>query len=164
MSDQLKIIKAAPEHVPIVLDFIKKIAEYEKLSHQVTATEEILHKSLFGQGAVASSLIAYYNGEPAGFAVYYFNFSTFLGKPGLYLEDIFVDPEKRGNGIGGALFKEVAALANERGCERMDWSVLDWNTPAMDFYKSLGADSKTEWILHRLEGSALKKFAKKRKS
>src|ERR1700674_312349 len=146
----LRIAPATERDVAIILSFIRKLAEYEKLSHQVAATEELLRDTLFGERRVAEVLIAYLAYEPAGFALYFHNFSTFLGRPGIYLEDLFVEPAHRGKGIGKALLIEIAKIAVERGCGRFDWAVLDWNTPSIDFYKSLGAVSLDDWTLFRL--------------
>jgi len=138
-----------------VLEFIKGLAEYERLSHEVVANEEVLDQSLFGRQPVAEVVIADYQNTPAGFAVFFRNFSTFLGRPGLYLEDLFVKPPMRGKGIGGALLAFLATLAKERGCGRLEWAVLDWNTPAIDFYKKLGARPMEEWTVFRVTGPAL---------
>jgi len=154
------IKKAEEKDIAAILAFIKKLADYEKLSHQVTATEELLKESLFGPNSVAECLIGYYKNEPVCFALYFYNFSTFLGKPGLYLEDLFVLPEFRGNGFGKAMLIYLAKLAVERGCGRFEWAVLDWNEPALKFYKSLGAESHNEWVIHRVSGEALYKLAK----
>ncbi len=155
---------AAAADVPLILQFIRDLAAYEKLAHEVAATAEQLHRVLFpadpaGAGPAASVLIAEQDGAPAGFAVYFFNFSTFLARSGLYLEDLFVRPEYRGRGIGKALLLHLARLANDRGCGRMEWSVLDWNQPAIDFYESLGARRLTDWQICRLTGSALRQYA-----
>jgi GNAT superfamily N-acetyltransferase len=144
-----------------ILSFIRGLAEYEKLAHEVEATEEKLRATLFpGDGApVAHCIIAFANDAPAGFAIYFFNYSTFLAKPGLYLEDLFVKPEFRGHGIGKALLLHLAKSANARGCGRMEWSVLDWNQPAIEFYESLGARRMKEWQICRLTGAALSQHA-----
>lgn len=153
------IKKAEEKDVATILTFIKKLADYEKLSHQVTATEELLAESLFGSNAAAECSIGYFKNEPVCFALYFHNFSTFLGKPGLYLEDLFVLPEFRGNGFGKTMLVYLAKLAVERGCGRFEWAVLDWNEPALKFYKRLGAESHNEWVIHRLSGKALHKLA-----
>ena len=150
---------AIEDDVPLLLRFIKELAEYERLAHEVTATEEVLRHSLFGELRVAEALLAYLGDEPAGFALFFHNFSTFLGKPGLYLEDLFVLPERRGRGHGKALLTHLARLAVGRGCGRFEWSVLDWNTPAIEFYDSIGAKPQNEWIGYRLTGEALTSFA-----
>jgi len=126
---ELEIRGATEDDVPLILSLIKELAEYERLSHEVHATEELLRNSLFGEQKVAEALLGYLEGDPAGFALFFHNFSTFLGKPGIYLEDLYVRPEVRGAGVGRALLVHVARLAKERGCERLEWSVLDWNEP-----------------------------------
>ncbi len=153
------IKKAEEKDVATILTFIKKLADYEKLSHQVTATEELLAESLFDSNAAAECSIGYFKNEPVCFALYFHNFSTFLGKPGLYLEDLFVLPEFRGNGFGKTMLIYLAKLAVERGCGRFEWAVLDWNEPALRFYKRLGAENHDEWVIHRLSGKALLKLA-----
>lgn len=147
------------EDVPLVLRFIKDLAEYENLSHEVTATEEILRESLFGEFKVAEALLAHSGDEPAGFALFFHNFSTFLGRPGIYLEDLYVRPEFRGAGVGRALLARLAKMAEERGCGRLEWWVLDWNEPAIDFYKSLGARPMEDWTVYRVTGDELKRLA-----
>jgi GNAT superfamily N-acetyltransferase len=156
---QTEILPASPADVPVVLGFIRSLAEYEHLTNEVVATEELLRRHLFGAERRAEAVIAREDGEPAGFALYFHNFSTFLGRPGLYLEDLFVLPEKRGRGIGRALLLYLARLAFERGCGRMEWAVLDWNAPAIGFYQSLGAKPLSEWTVHRLTGAALEELA-----
>jgi GNAT superfamily N-acetyltransferase len=149
------VIRAAEsEDVPLILRMIKALAEYEKLSDAVTTTEDRLRDSLFTRHA-AEVLLAYAGEEPAGFAVFFHNFSTFLGRQGMYLEDLFVRQEWRGHGLGKRLFARVAQLAVERGCGRMEWSVLDWNEPAIGFYRRLGAQAMDEWTVFRLTGAAL---------
>jgi GNAT superfamily N-acetyltransferase len=150
---------AIPADVPIILRFIRELAEYEREPDAVVATEAMLHDSLFGPSPVASALIAEVDGAPAGFAVYFFNFSTWLGRPGLYLEDLYVTPAARGTGIGKQLLKHLARIAVDRGCGRMEWSVLDWNTPAIDFYRTMGAHPMSDWTVFRLTGDALSKAA-----
>jgi GNAT superfamily N-acetyltransferase len=145
--------------VPIVLDMIKALAEYEKLAHQVVATEEQLKASLFGPRPAAEVLLAFAGDRPVGFAVYFQSFSTFLGVPGIYLEDIFVVPDSRGRGIGRRLLSMIASIAVTRGCGRLEWSVLDWNTPAIGFYRKLGSRPMDEWTVHRLTGAALEQVA-----
>jgi GNAT superfamily N-acetyltransferase len=153
-------IKPATEtDVPLILSFIKKLAEYEKLAHLVVTTEEILRETLFGARPYAEVVIGYYKNEPVGFALFFHNFSTFLGQPGIYLEDLFVDEEQRGKGFGKALLVYLAKLALERGCGRLEWSVLDWNEPSINFYKSLGAVPMDEWTSFRLTGNALDSLA-----
>lgn len=155
------IRSATAADVPLVLRFIRELAEYERLLPEVAATEDKLRGQLFpAAGAPAAHVvIAEHAGTPAGFALYFYNFSTFLARPGLYLEDLFVAPAFRGRGIGKALLLHLARLANTRGCGRMEWSVLDWNEPAKGFYRSLGAIEMSEWRVHRLTGPALAKYA-----
>lgn len=160
----VSIRSATADDVPLVLDFIRGLADYEKLSHEVVATSATLRATLFpvdpATRPAAECILAFTDtGAPAGFALYFFNYSTFLAKPGLYLEDLFVRPELRGQGLGKALLLHLARLANQRGCGRMEWSVLDWNQPAIDFYRSIGAELKTEWTTCRLTGSALARYA-----
>lgn len=157
--EKLQIEFATSENAHIVLEFIKKLAEYEKLSDQVSATEESLNKTLFAKNSNAEALIGYFENQPVAFALFFHNYSTFLGKKGLYLEDLFVLPDFRGRGFGKSILKFLAKLAIERDCGRFEWSVLDWNTPAIDFYKSIGAELKTEWILNRISGENLKTLA-----
>jgi GNAT superfamily N-acetyltransferase len=151
----LRIVPATERDVAVILGFIRKLAEYEKLSHQVAATEELLRDTLFGGRRVAEVLIAYLGDEPAGFALFFHNFSTFLGRPGIYLEDLFVEPAQRGQGIGKALLTEIAKIARERNCGRLEWAVLDWNRPAIDFYRGLGAVPLDDWTLFRVTGEVL---------
>lgn len=158
LPDSLRIEHAREDDVPLILAFIRKLAEYEKLSHEVVANEHTLRESLFGSDAAAEVVFAYLDGEPAGFAVYFQNFSTFLGRPGIYLEDLFVDPVHRGKGVGKALFQWVAKTAFERR-GRLHWAVLDWNQPAIDFYRSLGAIALDDWTVFRLAGPALERLA-----
>lgn len=153
----IHIRPAAAPDVPLILSFIRQLAEYEKLAHQCAATEEQLHSTLF-ETKFAEVLIAESDGQPAGFALFFPNYSTFLAKPGLYLEDLFVDPAHRGRGIGKALLLHLARLANQRGYGRVEWSVLDWNEPAIGFYRSLGAVPMDEWTVFRLTGSALEQY------
>jgi GNAT superfamily N-acetyltransferase len=155
----LRIAPAAESDVPLILSFIRKLAEYEKLSHQVVATEALLCETLFGARRFAEVVLAYWAGEPVGFALYFHNYSTFVARPGIYLEDLFVEPTHRGKGIGKALLIHVAKIAVERGCGRFQWAVLDWNTPAIDFYRSLGAEPLDDWTLFRLSGDALHRVA-----
>jgi GNAT superfamily N-acetyltransferase len=155
----VKIIPATERDIPLVLSFIRKLAEYEKLSHQVVATEDLLREGLFGPRPVAEVVLAYLDLQPVGFALFFHNFSTFVGRPGVYLEDLFVEPAHRGCGVGKALLVHVANLAVARGCGRFEWAVLDWNAPAIDFYKSLGAVPLDDWTLFRLTGEALHRVA-----
>lgn len=153
------IRKAKKEDVPLILDFIEKLAEYERLSHEVVATEADLERYLFGDEKVAEVLIGYEGELPVGFALFFHSFSTFLGKPGIYLEDLFVLKTHRGKGYGTKLLASLAALAMERNCGRLEWAVLDWNEPSMEFYKSLGARMMNEWIMNRMTGESLVKLA-----
>lgn len=157
--NNFKIKPATVKDVPLILDFIKDLAEYEKLSHEVTATEELLTKNLFGSKAHAEVIIGYLDEEPISFALFFHNFSTFLGKPGIYLEDLFVKPQARGLGIGKKMLVHLAKLAKERGCGRFEWWVLDWNEPAIEFYKKLGAIPMDEWTVFRVTGKALDELA-----
>ena len=156
------ISKAIKKDVPLILSFIKELAKYERLSKSVTATLKILRKNLFGRKKAAETLIAYLDGRPAGFAVFFHNFSTFLGRPGIYLEDLFVKPEYRGKGVGKKLLVEVARIAKKRDCGRLEWSVLNWNKPAIDFYRKLDAKALDEWTMYRVTGDALNKLAGKK--
>lgn len=155
MSHNFEIRPATVEDVPTILQFIRKLADYERLSHEVSATEELLREKLFGDKPYAEVLIGSTNGIPAGFALYFHNFSTFLGKPGIYLEDLFVDVEHRGKGFGKALLTHLAGIAVARDCGRLEWSVLDWNEPSIKFYLSLGAVPMNEWTVYRVTGAAL---------
>jgi GNAT superfamily N-acetyltransferase len=141
--------------VPLIAELIRGLARYEKLEHEVTMTEERLAANLFGPHHYAETLIAEAEGSPVGFALFFHNFSTFLAQPGIYLEDLFVVPEHRARGIGRALLKELARLAVERECGRLEWSVLDWNREAIGFYERLGARPNSEWTVYRLTGEAL---------
>lgn len=160
MNNELKIVRATKNDIPLILSFIKKIAEYEKLSHEVIATEESLRKSLFDERANAEVVFAYQNNEPIAYAVYFFNFSTFVGKRGLYLEDIFVLPEFRKLGIGKILFTYLMQYAIDKNCGRMEWAVLDWNEPALNFYNKIGATEMTEWKMFRLTENKMKELLK----
>jgi GNAT superfamily N-acetyltransferase len=155
----LSIRRAAEKDVPVLLSFIKKIAAYEKMSHEVKATESDLRQSLFGEKPAAEAVIAYLRNKPVGFAVFFHNFSTFMGRPGLYLEDLYVDEAHRGKGFGKTILLYLARLAKDRNCARFEWSVLDWNEPAVQFYKSLGAVPMSEWTVFRLSSGALDKIA-----
>ena len=145
--------------IPLILSLIRELAEYEKLSHEVVATEEDLRATLFGERPFAEVLIAEYDGDPAGFALFFHNFSTFLGKPGIYLEDLYVKPEFRGAGVGKRLLARLARLAKERGCGRLEWWVLDWNEPSIGFYDMIGAVAMDDWTVYRLAGRALDDLA-----
>jgi GNAT superfamily N-acetyltransferase len=155
----LEIAPAEEADVPLILSFIKELAEYERLAGEAVADERALRHALFGPQPAAHAVIARSGGEPAGFALYFHNFSTFLGKHGLYLEDLFVRPAFRGRAIGKALLGHLARLALERDCGRFEWAVLDWNRPARDFYEALGAQANPAWIGYRITGDALKRLA-----
>ncbi len=159
-----RISPAQESEIPLILTFIRKLAEYEKLSHEVVASEDTLRASLFGPNPAAEVVLAYAREEPVGFAVYFRNFSTFLGREGIYLEDLFVEPAYRGRGIGAALLAQVAKIAKERGCERLNWAVLNWNQSAIDFYRKIGAVLLDDWTVCRLSGSALDHLAGPRNS
>ena len=154
------ILRAAKEDdVPSILNFIKELSVYEKLSHEVFTTEELLKENLFGNKRFAEVIIADYKNEPAGFALFFHNFSTFLGKPGIYLEDLYVKEHLRGKGIGKILLTYLGKLALERDCGRIEWAVLDWNEPSIQFYKNLGAVPMDEWTVFRVTGDSIKKLA-----
>jgi GNAT superfamily N-acetyltransferase len=157
MSDT-RVREASEGDVPLILTFIRELADYEKLSHEVVATEEGLRESLFAGRRYAEVLIAEHDGAPAGFALYFHNFSTFLGKPGIYLEDLYVRPELRESGIGRQLLVKLAHLALQRGCGRLEWSVLDWNEPSIGFYRQLGAVAMDDWTVYRVSDDALRKL------
>ena len=151
----LSLREATESDVPLILRFIRDLAEYERLLDACVATEESVRETLFGARRYAEVIIAEWDGEPAGFALFFHNYSTFLARPGIYLEDLFVRPELRGHGIGKALLVRLAALAVERNCGRLEWAVLNWNEPAIGFYKSLGAVPQDEWTVYRVTGEAL---------
>jgi GNAT superfamily N-acetyltransferase len=155
----LRIERATERDVPLILRLITELAEYERMSDEVVATEDGLRRTLFGPRPAAEVIVGYAGGEPAGFALFFHNYSTFLGKPGLYLEDLFVVPAFRGRGYGKALLVHLAKLAVERDCGRFEWSVLDWNEPAIGFYKKLGATPMEAWTIMRVAGDALHKLA-----
>lgn len=150
---------ATSADVSQILAYIQGLAEYEKLSHACVATEDSLRQSLFGPRPYAEVILAEYNGAAAGFALFFHNYSTFRAAPGIYLEDLYVLPERRGHGVGKALLKQLAKLAVERGCARLEWSVLDWNAPAIEFYKSLGAEPQDEWTIFRVTDDDLSRLA-----
>ena len=156
-----KISAATVHHVPVILNFIRKLAEYEKLSHEVVVDEDALRKFLFGPRPAAEAVLAFDGSQPVGFAVFFTSYSTFAGRPGLFLEDLFVEPEYRGQGIGKALLIHLARIVVEREYSRLEWSVLDWNQPSIDFYRSLGAEALQEWTQYRLCGEALQALASK---
>jgi len=158
-KDPLEIRFATPGDVPLILAFIRELAEYEKLEEEIRATEEQLRRTIFGEKR-AEVLIAEAGGVPAGFALFFHNYSTFLGKAGIYLEDLFVRPEWRGRGIGKALLSRLAQLVRERDCGRLEWACLDWNEPAIGFYRNLGAQSQDDWKVFRLTGDDLVTLAR----
>jgi GNAT superfamily N-acetyltransferase len=155
----IQIRSAKPADAPLITELIKALAVYEKLEHEVKATDEKVRHALFGERPYAETLIADYDGEAAGFALFFHNFSTFLAQPGLYLEDLFVKPEHRSHGIGRALLQRLAQIAVERGCGRMEWAVLDWNVDAIRFYERLGARPNSDWTVYRLSGESLTALA-----
>ncbi|MGH7981669.1 MAG: GNAT family N-acetyltransferase [Candidatus Udaeobacter sp.] len=157
--ENFQIRPARVEDVPIILELIRDLATYERVPHEVTATEEQLVDVLFGERPAAEVLLAFESQSPVGFAVYFYNFSTWLGRHGLYLEDLFVKPEKRGKGYGRALLVELAKIARDRGCGRMEWAVLDWNESAMKFYRALGAKPMDEWTVFRLTRDGTERLA-----
>ena len=157
---EFRIEWARESDVPVILSLIRGLADYEKAGPgDLSVDESTLRASLFGRKPAAEVLLAYEDGRPVGFAVFFHNFSTWRGRHGLYLEDLFVIPEARGHGCGKALLRKLARIAMERGCARMEWAVLDWNTPAIEFYKSLGAVAKDEWTIFRLSGDAIERLA-----
>ena len=155
---QIKL--AEPDDTSLILSFIKELAAYENLSHEVVADEVTLRQSLFGERRVAEVIIGLFEDKPVGFALYFHNFSTFLGKPGIYIEDIYIKPEMRGRGIGSIMFSYLAKLARERNCGRLEWWVLDWNKPSIEFYKRMGAVAMDEWTVYRVTGEALEELAR----
>ena len=157
----LKIEAAQKTDAPIILRLITALAEYEKLSREVVATEDSIRETMFGDEPQAEAVLAYADDQPVGLAIWFHNYSTFLASKGLYLEDLFVLPEWRGQGIGKALLVHLAGIAVERGCGRMEWSVLNWNTPAIGFYRSLGAKAMDEWTVFRLTGDAITTLARR---
>ena len=155
----IKFKRATEKDIPIILDFIKQIAIYEKMLDKVTATEESLKESIFDNNR-AEALLIEFNDEVIGYIVYFFNFSTFVGREGLYLEDLYIKPEYRGNGIGKKSFEVLVNIAKENKCERLEWTCLDWNEPSLKFYKGIGAEQMKEWIIHRLDKEAIDKISK----
>ena len=160
--NQIEIKNAQENDILLILTFIKELAFYEKLAHVVVATEEHLREHLFGTNPKAEVVLAYYEQVPVGFALFFHNFSTFVGRPGIYLEDLFVRETMRGKGIGKALLAHLAHVAIERNCGRFEWAVLDWNSPAIEFYKSLGAVPVDDWTIFRVSGDALQHLAWKK--
>lgn len=157
--EDFKIRSAREEDIPALLGFIREMAEYEKMSDQVVATEELLHKWIVEQEK-AEVLIPTVDGKSVGYALFFHNFSTFLGKAGIYLEDVYIQPQHRGKGYGKAIFRKLAQIALERGCGRLEWVCLDWNQPSIDFYLSMEAEPQPEWTIYRLTGETLEKAAK----
>ena len=155
----LLIRDAVASDAPTILRFIRELAIYENAEHEVKATVESITASIFGEGSVTSALICERDGQPIGFAVWFLTYSTWLSKNGLYLEDLYVTPDARGSGAGKALLKRLASIAVEKGCGRFEWSVLDWNEPAIRVYQAIGAEAQDEWVRYRLSGEALKAFA-----
>ncbi|MCP1338048.1 GNAT family N-acetyltransferase [Idiomarina sp. M1R2S28] len=155
----IEIRQATIEDSALIHRFITELAAYEKAENEVLATVADIENSLFGDKTTTNAIVCHFNNEPIGFAVYFFNFSTWLGKHGLYLEDLYVSPEHRGVGAGKALLKHLARIALSKNCGRFEWSVLDWNEPAIQFYNSIGAEPQNEWIGYRLAGKALEEFA-----
>ena len=159
MSDSVRIREAAPADVELIHTLVVELARYERAPEKVVGTPELLAEALFGRDPVAEALIAELDCKPAGFALFYRSFSTWECRPGIWLEDLYVPPEHRRAGIGRALLAEVAAIAVSRGCARLEWAALDWNTPALDFYAGLGAGALDDWVMHRLDGAALERVA-----
>ena len=156
----LNLRNATEADVPLILRFIRELAEYERLAHECVATEASVRETLFGERRYAEVIIAEHDGEPAGFALFFHNYSTFLARPGIYLEDLYVRPELRGHGIGKALLARLAALALERNCGRLEWAVLNWNEPAIRFYRSLGALPQDQWTVYRVTGETLERLSR----
>ena len=157
--EQIRIARGAESDVPVILEMIRGLAEYERLLDKCVATEETLRATLFGDRPYAETLLAWDDDECCGFALFFMNYSTFLAQPGIYLEDLFVKPHARGRGLGKALLTKLAQLARERNCGRLEWSVLDWNEPSIRFYKSLGAVPLDEWTGYRVTGKSLQDLA-----
>lgn len=158
-SAALTIRPATAKDVPLILHFIRRLAEYERLAHEVTATEDVLRETLFGRRPSAEVILGYLGPQPVGFALFFRNFSTFLGRPGIYLEDLFIEEDYRRRGFGRAMLRHLARLALERNCGRLEWWVLDWNRPAIDFYRRIGAVPMSDWTVYRLSGAALQRLA-----
>lgn len=158
-NSRVRISRATERDVPLIVQLIRELAEYERAPSEAVATVEGMTNALFGEIPQAEVLIAHYDDKPAGFALFFYNFSTWTGKRGIYLEDIFVRPEMRRHGIGAALFKELASIAVARDCPRLEWAVLNWNQLAIDFYNKIGATAKDDWTIFRLSGDRLRKLA-----
>jgi GNAT superfamily N-acetyltransferase len=159
-TTNLRIVPAERKDIPLILTFVRKLAEYERLLDTVVADEDTLRNSLFGAHPAAEVILAYVENEPAGFAVYFQTFSTFIGRPGIYLEDLFIEPAYRNKGVGKAVLEYLAGLTQERGCARLSWAVLDWNQPAIEFYRKLGALPLEDWTVFELSGPALTRLAR----
>lgn len=157
----LKIERATERDLPAIVRLVRQLAEYEKLAHVMVSSEEDFRRALFGPRRNVEALLAFSGDAPVGFALYFYNFSTFLGKRGIYLEDLFVEPEHRGQGIGKALLQRLAGIAQDQDCGRMEWSVLTWNQPSIDFYHRLGAVTLDDWRTFRLTGAALERLAER---
>lgn len=155
----IEIRSACVGDIPLILGFIRELAEYERLEHEVSATEEDLRSALFGDRPYAEVILACSGGEPVGFALFFHNFSTFRGRPGIYLEDLYVRPRSRGRGVGKRMLSWLARIALERGCARLEWAVLDWNEPSIGFYRGVGALPMQDWRIFRLTGVALERLA-----
>lgn len=155
----LKLRNAGPADIPLMLEYIRELAAYEREPEKVVATAELLDRYLFGERPIAHAVMAEWGGEAAGWALWFYNFSTWEGRPGIYLEDLYVRPALRGKGIGKALLHHLAAVAVEQGCTRYVWQVLDWNTPSIDFYEAMGAKVLREWLTCRVEGEAIERLA-----
>ena len=162
-SGRILVRAAKAEDSALLLELIRELARYEKLEHECIATVEQVRESLFGNKPRAEALLAFEDDLPAGYAIYFYSYSTWLAKPGLYLEDLFVRPELRGKGIGKRIFLELLRVADANGCGRFEWSVLDWNQPAIDFYERMGAKAQAEWIRYRLEEEQISRLARKGK-
>ena len=160
--ENLVLRPAEPADSATIAGFVRELADYEKLAHEAVATEEAIRRSLFGPTPAAEVVLAELGSGPVGFALYFTSYSTFLGRPGIYLEDLFVRSAHRGIGIGKALLREIARIACERGCGRLEWAVLDWNEPAISFYERMGASAMNEWTTYRLSGAALRAMAQLR--
>jgi GNAT superfamily N-acetyltransferase len=157
-NQKLRIVKAQPHHLPRVVELMKELAEYEKMTDELFATKELLERHLFGDEASAELLIGFVGSEIRGYAIYFRKFSSFPGRPGLHLEDIYVQPSARGVGLGKALFLEVARIAHEAGCPRLEWIVLNWNQKARTFFESLGAEALEDWIIYRMDEAVLSRL------
>lgn len=157
--NHFEIKKVTPSDIPLLLSLIKELAEYEKLSHEVVATEEILQQSFFGANANTEAILGFCDQKPAAFAIYFYNFSSFLGRRGIYLEDLYVKETMRGKGLGEKMLRHIAKIAKEKNCGRLEWSVLNWNTPAIQFYQRMGAKPMDEWTVYRVTGEALLRLA-----